>query len=94
MKATLSFNLPEDQDEHRYALSGVDALLLINDLENEIRSKLRHDCGEFKKFRANIWDEESGKYLNEEIEGDDQTLERVWNWIIEQKQYRNIPELT
>ena len=94
MKAKLIFNLPEEQDDHRYALAGVYALLLISDLENEIRSKLRHDCGEFKKFQAETWDEEKNQFEKQEVEGDDQTLEKVWNWIIEQKQYRNLPELT
>jgi hypothetical protein len=48
MKATLEFELPEDQHEHTYALAGTDALLAIDDLLNEIRSCLKHDCGELK----------------------------------------------
>ena len=48
MKAILEFNLPEDQHDHKYALAGTDALLVISDLLNEIRSKLKYDSGQFK----------------------------------------------
>ncbi len=47
MKATLEFNLPEEQWEHEYAVHGVDALLLISDLEGELRAMVNDDCGEF-----------------------------------------------
>jgi hypothetical protein len=49
MKATLEFNLPEEQYEHEYAVHGVDALLLISDLEGELRAMVNDDCGEFKE---------------------------------------------
>ena len=91
MKAILEFNLPEEEPEHRYALAGIDALLLINDLENEIRSKLRHDCGEFKEFTAERYGDDG--VTSEQVQGHDDTLEAVWRWIIRQKQERNIPEL-
>jgi hypothetical protein len=48
MKATLEFNLPEEEDDHKYALAGLDALLVISDIFTEIRSKLKYDSGEFK----------------------------------------------
>jgi hypothetical protein len=48
MKATLTFNLPEEQHDHAYALAGTDALLVISDILNEIRTKLKYDSGEFK----------------------------------------------
>lgn len=91
MKATLTFKLPEEEPEHRYALAGVDALILISDLENEIRSKLRHDCGEFKEFRVERYGDDGVK--TERVKGDDDTLEKVWQWIIDQKQARSLPEL-
>ena len=93
MKATLTFDLPEEEAEHKYALAGLDALLLISDLENEIRSKLNNDCGEFKEFLHTNWDDESGEFAKERVKGDDATLEAVWQWIIHQKQERNLPEL-
>lgn len=84
MKATLEFDLPKEQHEHSYALAGVDALIVINDLEAEIRSFMRHDCGEFKKWR----DED-----DKECHGDHDTLQRVWDVIIRMKQDRFLPEL-
>lgn len=74
-KATLTYNLPEEENEHKYALAGVDALLVISDLMSEIRSKLKHDCGYFKDC-------------------DEDTLEKVREFIIELKQDRNLPELS
>jgi hypothetical protein len=91
MKATLTFKLPEEEPEHRYALAGVDALLLISDFENEIRSKLRYDSGEFKEFTAERYGDDG--VTSERVKGDDDTLEKVWRWIIDQKQARNLPEL-
>ena len=91
MTATLTFNLPEEGLEHRYALAGIDALLLISDLENEIRSKLRHDCGEFREFAVERYGDDGMK--RERVNGDDATLEAVWDWIIRQKQERSLPEL-
>ena len=93
MTATLSFQLPEEEPEHSYALAGTDALLLIEDLCNEIRSKLRYDSGEFKEFPAEEWDEERNEYVKITAKGDDHTLEYVRKWVIEQKRIRNLPEL-
>jgi hypothetical protein len=84
MKATLEFNLPEEQYEHEYAVHGVDALLLISDLEGELRAMVNDDCGEFKK-----WQNEDG----EECKGDYETLHRVWDFIIREKDRRRLPEL-
>lgn len=93
MKAILEFDLPEDQDDHAYALAGLDAILLINDLENEIRNKLRHDFGEFVEFSAEIIDD-NGNVTKKKVNGCDYTLEKVWSLILEYKKDRNIPELT
>lgn len=93
MKAILEFNLPEDQDDHAYALHGLDALLVIDDLEQEIRSKLRHNTGEFKEFDIEGYDDD-GKEITRRVKGCDDTLEQVWNVLIRLKQERNLPELT
>jgi len=92
MKATLEFNLPEEQDDHAYALSGLDALLVINDLENEIRSKLRYDSGEFKEFDVEVYNDD-GTTSSRKVKGCDDTLEKVWDVLIRFKQERNLPEL-
>jgi len=93
MKATLTFDLPEEEPEHKYALAGLDALLLISALEDEIRSKLRYGSGEFNEFLHEKWDDESGEYAKEKVNGDNATLQKVWDWIINQKRIRNLPEL-
>lgn len=92
MKAVLEFNLPEDQHDHAYALAGLDALLVMHDLENAIRDKLRYNTGEFSKFEAEEY-EEDGKVIKKRIDGCDHTLERVWQILLQFKRDRNIPEL-
>jgi len=47
MKGFLEFELPEDSAEMRYAQAGFDALLLLNDLDQECRSRLKHGAGAF-----------------------------------------------
>lgn len=84
MKATLEFELPEEQYEHSYALAGLDALLAISDLESEIRSFVHHESGFFK-----LWRNEDGK----ECQADYETLVKVWDFIIALKQDRRLPEL-
>ena len=84
MKATLEFNLPEEQNEHLYALKGVDALLVIDDLLNEIRSLLNHDCGSLA-----TWRDEDGIL----VKPDYTTVEIVRDVLIELKQERQLPEL-
>jgi hypothetical protein len=47
MKAILKFNLPEEQEEFLMAQQGREYYLLIQDLFSELRSKMKHGCGEF-----------------------------------------------
>jgi hypothetical protein len=94
MKAILEFNLPEDQDDHAYAIHGLDALLVIGDLEQEIRSKLRYNSGEFKEFNVESYDEDSDDLMKKKVEGCDYTLEKVWDVLLRFKRERNLPELT
>lgn len=84
MKAILEFNLPDDQSEHSYALAGTDALLLIEELLSEIRNKLKYDSGLFKE-----WKNDEG----EKRVGDDETLERVREIIVELKMQKRLPNL-
>lgn len=93
MIATLQFQLPEEEPEHSYALAGTDALLLIEDLCNEIRNKLRYENGEFQEFQAEEWDDEKNEFVKITAKGDAHTLEKIREWVIEQKQRRNLPEL-
>ena len=84
MTATLTFNLPEEEVEHKYALAGTDALLVIHDLDNEIREYLRHNQGELKQC--------------EDWEGNKKeccpyTMQKVRDFILQLKTERNLPEL-
>ena len=47
MRGILEFDLPEDEAEMRYAQAGLDALLVLNDLDQECRSRLKHGAGAF-----------------------------------------------
>jgi hypothetical protein len=76
MKAILEFNLPDDADDHKYALAGLDSLLVISDVLNEIRSFLKYETGYFKDFDV-----------------DQNTLERVREYIIMMKEAKKLPEL-
>ena len=42
MKATLEFNLPEDQAEHYCAIKGADMLNVLWELKTELRSMLKY----------------------------------------------------
>ena len=42
MKATLEFDLPEDEQEHRYALAGRDALIALEQIDEWARGKIKH----------------------------------------------------
>ena len=42
MKATLEFDLPDDEPEHRYALAGRDALIALEQIDEWARGKIKH----------------------------------------------------
>jgi hypothetical protein len=85
MKATLEFNLPEDQHDHAYALAGLDALLAIDDIMTEIRSAVRYESGELKTYV----DDDSG----ETRPCDPDTLWAVMQFICKVKEERKLPDL-
>jgi hypothetical protein len=43
MKTTLEFSLPDDESEFRTALDGYKWKLIVQDLDQHLRSRLRHD---------------------------------------------------
>lgn len=43
MKATLTFNLPEEQDEHQQALNAGKVLGAIQEFDNFLRAKLKYE---------------------------------------------------
>ena len=42
MKAILEFALPDDEQEHRYALAGRDALIALEQIDEWARGKIKH----------------------------------------------------
>jgi hypothetical protein len=42
MKAILEFGLPDDEQEHRYALAGRDALIALEQIDEWARGKIKH----------------------------------------------------
>ena len=92
MKATIEFNLPEEQDEHAYALAGVDALIVIDALLNEIRTRLKYGGGQFSEWYVDDY-RDDGSVEKKKVVGCDYTLERVRDVLIELKNDRKLPEL-
>jgi len=84
MKATLEFTLPEERTEHICAVKGMDAILIIDDLLNEIRSFVKHGGGEFREWR----DEEGHTHS-----GCEATLEKIRAYIWELRKDNEIPDL-
>ena len=66
------------------AVKGLDTILLLDDLINEIRSFLKYDGGQFKS-----WRNEEGT----ECTACSETLEKVRSMIWEMRQAREIPDL-
>ena len=93
MKAIIEFTLPEDEMDMKYAMAGIDALILIEDVINEIRSYIKHESGEFKKWTTDIYNEETGQYEKKEVRGCDHTLEKVMKYICELKSDKQLPDL-
>ena len=52
MKAILEFELPQEHEAFQHATNGTNYAILISDLQNEIRNKLRYDGGQFEKADA------------------------------------------
>ena len=85
MKATLEFTLPDERTEHIAAVKGMDTILILDDLLNEIRTFLKHGGGEFREWR----DEETGNLVT----GCDHTLEKVRSFIWQLRKDNEIPDL-
>lgn len=84
MKATLEFTLPEENIDHICAVKGMDTILIIDDLLNEIRSYLKHGDGEFRQWKDDIGDTHDGC---------EHTLEKVASYIWELRKDNEIPDV-
>ena len=65
MKCVLEFDLPEDSADLRYAQAGLDALLVLNDFDQECRSLLKHGAGAFADM-----DEKTVERVREWVRGE------------------------
>jgi hypothetical protein len=84
VKATLEFDLPEERTEHICAVKGMDTILIIDDLLQEIRSFLKYGGGEFQSWR----DEEG-----HDCQACPATLEKIRSFIWELRKDNEIPDL-
>ena len=74
MKMILEFDETE-RYEHEVACKALDILILVDDIDQELRSALKHECGEFAKLdvdtmeavRAWIWEERTKRNIPELI---------------------------
>ena len=72
MKMTLEFDETE-RYEHEVACKALDILILVDDIDEELRSALKHECGESAKLdedtreavRAWIWEQRSDRNIPE-----------------------------
>ena len=73
MKATLEFNLPEDQAEHYCAIKGADMLNVLWELKTELRSMLKY--GELPDKQYEIVEKIQG-YLIQSLNDNDINLDK------------------
>ena len=57
MKATLEFDLPEDEEGLRAALASADIVSDLRDLRNKVRSRLKHGPEPDREFVEAIYHE-------------------------------------
>ena len=43
MKAVLEFSLPEESEEHMYAVNGIKYAIAIDEVDNKLRAKLKYE---------------------------------------------------
>jgi ATP-dependent exoDNAse (exonuclease V) beta subunit len=82
MKATLEFNLPEDQTEYLAAVHATPMFGVVDNLLEAIRLKLNHEAGEFATFRN-----DDGM----QCRGCDATLEQVRKVLCQIREEAGIP---
>lgn len=73
MKATLEFNLPEEQAEHYCAIKGADMLNVLWELKAELRSMLKY--GDLPEQQYKIVEKIQG-YLIQSLNDNDINLDK------------------
>jgi hypothetical protein len=65
MKAILEFNLPEEDEEYRHAVHGIDYSIVIDEIDNYLRGQLKYNCDNLSEevqaalqlVRDKLWEE-------------------------------------
>lgn len=69
-KATLTFDLPEEQDDFAMATHATDMWIVLSDLDNELRSHLKYDShpewhgDTVEEIRKLLWDMRQERGIN------------------------------
>ena len=66
MKATLEFNLPEDEQAHQYALDGHKYARAIETVLEQMRQMIKYGTDEIANVHAEYWREQMHNALAEE----------------------------
>lgn len=53
-RATLTYDLPEDNAEFRAALAGREALAVLHEIDCKLRNLLKYDCGMIKEEQVQL----------------------------------------
>ncbi len=70
MKAILTFNLPEESEEHQTALDGWKWQSLVQELDNHLKGKLKHSnlteeaYKELDELRGKLYNDAAGSGLS------------------------------
>jgi|DEB19_MinimDraft_3_1074340.scaffolds.fasta_scaffold30094_2 uncharacterized protein (UPF0147 family) len=63
MKATLTFNLPEEKHEHERAVHAMEAFSLLHEIDQHLRNVVKHNEGAYESpealashVREQIWE--------------------------------------
>jgi hypothetical protein len=68
MKATLSFTLPEDNEEFKHAHSGSNYLRIIEEIQGYLRTKLKYESDKYTEDQIKVLEEVRSKlyeFINE-----------------------------
>ncbi len=54
MKATLTFNLPEDEDYFNVASKGKELYFVLSDMDNWLRAQIKHHNKDYQEVRDEL----------------------------------------
>ena len=77
MKATLEFDCPDQNDDFMLAVHGKDFALAMFDLEQDLRSMVKHDADNTEKLSGIEAVEKARELLRENLEAYNVSLEMI-----------------